>query len=58
VAARFSVLKEAIADARATTCAPSTAEVGDRGLREFLSAAMQRAERQLADLMPGLATTG
>jgi hypothetical protein len=58
VAKRFSVLKAAIADARATTCASGTAEAGDRGLWELLSAAMQRAETQLADLTPGLAATG
>jgi hypothetical protein len=44
MAARFSVIKAAIADARATICAPGTAEVGDRGLWELLSAAMQRAD--------------
>jgi hypothetical protein len=49
VAARFSTLKEAIAAARATTLAPGTAEIGDRGLWELLGAAMQRAETQLAD---------
>jgi hypothetical protein len=58
MAARFSVIKGAIADARATTCAPGTAEVGDRGLWEVLSAAMQRAETQLADLTPDLTGTG
>lgn len=58
VAERFSVLKGAIADARATTCAPGTAEAGDRGLWELLSAAMQRAGTQLADLTPDLPTTG
>jgi hypothetical protein len=58
VAARFSMLRNAIADARATTCAPGTSEVGDRGLWELLSAAMQRAETQLADFTPDLAATG
>jgi hypothetical protein len=58
VAERFSVLKGAVADARATTCAPGTAEAGDRRLWELLSAAMQRAETRLADLTPGLAATG
>lgn len=50
-AERFSALKEAIADARAATCAPGTGEAGDRRLWELLGAAMQRAERRLADLM-------
>jgi hypothetical protein len=58
MAERFSVIKGAIADARATTCASGTAEVGDRGLWELLSAAMQRVETQLADLTPGLAAIG
>jgi hypothetical protein len=58
VAERFSVLKGAIADARATTSAPGTAEAGDRRLWELLSAAMQRAETQLADLTPDPASTG
>jgi hypothetical protein len=50
VAARFSVIKKAIADAQTTTCAPGTSEVGDRGLWELVAAAMRRAERHLADL--------
>jgi hypothetical protein len=50
VAARFSVIKKAIADARATTSAPGTPEVGDRGLWELVGAAIWRAERHLADL--------
>lgn len=58
VAARFSVIKKAIADARTTTCAPGISEVGDRGLWELVGAAMQRAETQLADLTPDLAVTG
>jgi hypothetical protein len=49
VAARFSMLKEAIAAARATTLAPGIAEIGDRGLWELLGAAIQRAETQPAD---------
>jgi hypothetical protein len=58
MAARFSVIKGAIADARATTCSSGTADAGDSGLWELLSAAMQRAETQLTDLTPGLAATG
>jgi hypothetical protein len=58
VAERFSVLKEVIADARATTCAPGTAEAGDRRLWELLSAAVQRAETQFADLTRDLPATG
>jgi hypothetical protein len=57
-AERFSVLKGAITDARTTTCAPGTAEAGDRRLWELLSAAMQRAETQFADLTPDLPATG
>jgi hypothetical protein len=58
MAVRFSVIKGAVADARATTCAPGTAEAGDRRLWELLSAAMQRAGTQLADLTPDLPATG
>jgi hypothetical protein len=56
VAARFSALKKAIADTRATTC--GTSEVGDRGLWELLGAAMQSAETQLTDLTSDVAATG
>jgi hypothetical protein len=55
VAARFSALKQGIADARAATRAPGTAEAGDRGLWKLISAAMRGAETQLADLAPDLA---
>ena len=58
VTERFSVLKKAIADARARTCAPGTSQVGDHGLWDLVSGAMQRAETQLADLAPDLSVTG
>ena len=58
VTERFSVLKKAIADARARTCAPGTSQVGDHGLWDLVSGAMQRAETQLADLTPDLSVTG
>lgn len=58
VAARFSVLNKAIADAQVTTCTPGTSAVGDRGLWELLGAAMQRAQRQLAVITSDLASAG
>ena len=58
VAARFSVIKKAIAYAQTTTCTPGISEVGDRGLWELVGAAMQRAETQRGDLTPDLAATG
>ena len=56
-AERFSALKEAIAGARAATCAPGTSEAGDRRLWELLYAAMQRAETRLAALALDRTTT-
>jgi hypothetical protein len=55
IAERFPALNEDVARARAATGGPGQSAVGDRGLWELVSAAMNRAGTRLTGLTPGLA---